>query len=41
VPVIQQNHSEVARSFTGLAATLTEADDSSKRGGGWSLFKTV
>src|SRR5579863_6108925 len=40
VPVIQQNHSEVARSFSGLAATLTEADESGKRGG-WSLFKTV
>ncbi|HLK32745.1 MAG TPA: AAA family ATPase [Terriglobales bacterium] len=40
VPVIQQNHSEVARSFTGLAATLTEADESGKRTG-WSLFKTV
>jgi pilus assembly protein CpaE len=40
VPVIQQNHSEVARSFTGLAATLTENDESNKRGG-WSLFKTV
>ncbi len=40
VPVIQQNHSEVARSFTGLAAMLTENDESNKRGG-WSLFKTV
>jgi pilus assembly protein CpaE len=40
VPVIQQNHSEVARSFTGLATALTEADESGKRMG-WSLFKTV
>jgi pilus assembly protein CpaE len=40
VPVIQQNHSEVARSFAGLAAALTEADEGSKRTG-WSLFKTV
>ena len=40
VPVIQQNHSEVARSFSGLAAALTEADDAGKRVN-WSLFKTV
>jgi pilus assembly protein CpaE len=40
VPVIQQNHSEIARSFTGLAAALTETSDTNSRAG-WSLFKTV
>jgi pilus assembly protein CpaE len=40
VPVIQQNHSEVARSFSGLAAAITEADEAGKRVS-WSLFKTV
>ena len=40
VPVIQQNHSEIARSFSGLAAALTDSDDSGKRMT-WSLFKTV
>jgi len=39
VPVIQQNHSEIARSFSGLATTLTENDDVKRPG--WSLFKTV
>jgi pilus assembly protein CpaE len=39
VPVIQQNHSEIARSFAGLATTLTENDDVKRPG--WSLFKTV
>jgi pilus assembly protein CpaE len=40
VPVIQQNHSEIARSFSGLAAALTETSEASTRAG-WSLFKTV
>jgi len=40
VPVISQNHSEIARSFAGLAAALTEDGDSTRRAG-WSLFKTV
>jgi len=40
VPVIQQNHSEIARSFTGLASALSQSDDQSRRAG-WSLFKTV
>jgi pilus assembly protein CpaE len=40
VPVISQNHSEIARSFAGLAAALTEEGDSTPRAG-WSLFKTV
>lgn len=39
VPVITQNHSEVARSFSGLAAALTEAEDSKRRS--WSLFRTT
>lgn len=40
VPVLQQNHSEIARSFTGLAAALTQDEAESKRTS-WSLFKTV
>ncbi len=40
VPVLQQNHSEIARSFTGLAAVLTQDEAESKRSS-WSLFKTV
>lgn len=40
VPVLQQNHTEIARSFTGLAARLTENDLDVKRKA-WSLFKTV
>jgi pilus assembly protein CpaE len=40
VPVLQQNHSEIARSFTGLAAALTQEEAESKRTS-WSLFKTV
>ena len=39
VPVIQQNHSEIARSFAGLAAALTENDGG--KNASWSLFKTV
>jgi pilus assembly protein CpaE len=38
VPVMQQNHSEMARTFMGLAATLTENDAPVKRAA-WSLFK--
>lgn len=38
VPVMQQNHSEMARSFIGLAASLTENDAPVKRAA-WSLFK--
>ena len=37
---MQQNHTEIARSFTGLAARLTENDVDVKRTT-WSLFKTV
>jgi len=40
VPVLQQNHTEIARSFAGLAARLTENDLDVKRRA-WSLFKTV
>jgi pilus assembly protein CpaE len=39
-PVMQQNHTEIARSFSGLAALLTQNDDNVKRSA-WSLFKTV
>jgi pilus assembly protein CpaE len=40
VPVMQQNHTEIARCFTALAGHLTESDDEVKRKA-WSLFKTV
>jgi len=40
VPVMAQNHTEIARSFAGLAARLTENDLEVKRKA-WSLFKTV
>jgi Flp pilus assembly CpaE family ATPase len=40
VPLMQQNHTEIARSFNGLAAALTQNDDDVKRSA-WSLFKTV
>jgi len=40
IPLMHQNHSEIARSFTGLAARLTEDDVDVKRTA-WSLFKTV
>jgi pilus assembly protein CpaE len=39
-PLMQQNHTEIARSFNGLAAQLTANDDDVKRSA-WSLFKTV
>jgi pilus assembly protein CpaE len=40
IPLMQQTHTEVARSFIGLAARLTENDVDVKRAA-WSLFKTV
>jgi pilus assembly protein CpaE len=40
VPLMHQNHTEIARSFSGLANLLTENDDDVKRKA-WSLFKTV
>lgn len=39
-PLMEQNHTEIARSFIGLANALTHNDDQVKRGA-WSLFKTV
>jgi pilus assembly protein CpaE len=38
VPVMQQQHSEMARTFMGLAASLTQNDAPVKRAA-WSLFK--
>jgi len=40
IPVIQQGHTEIARSITGLAEFLTKDDLETKRTA-WSLFKTV
>jgi pilus assembly protein CpaE len=40
IPLMQQSHTDVARSFIGLAAKLTENDVDVKRAA-WSLFKTV
>jgi pilus assembly protein CpaE len=40
IPLSQQNNTEIARSFAGLAARLTEDDLDVKRKA-WSLFKTV
>ena len=40
VPLMHQNNTEIARSFTGLAVRLTENDVDVKRAA-WSLFKTV
>jgi pilus assembly protein CpaE len=39
-PLMDQNHTEIARSFVGLAQKLTENDEQVKRAA-WSLFKTV
>ena len=39
IPVIQQNHSDIARSFAGLAAALTEGETFARKT--WSLFKTA
>jgi len=39
-PVMQQNHTEIAKSFIGLATQLTAEHDDVKRTA-WSLFKTV
>jgi pilus assembly protein CpaE len=39
-PVMQQDHTEIARSFSGLANRLTENDLDVKRKA-WSLFKSV
>src|SRR5437879_1557862 len=40
IPLMSQNHTEIARSFTALASLLTEHDEEAKRTA-WSLFKTV
>jgi len=40
VPLLQQTHTEIARAFTGLAASLTENEPDVKRKA-WSLFKTM
>jgi pilus assembly protein CpaE len=40
IPLMQQNHTEIAKAFIGLAACLTENDVDVKRAA-WSLFKTV
>jgi pilus assembly protein CpaE len=40
IPLMQQNHTEIARAFTGLAGCLTENDQDVKRAA-LSLFKTV
>lgn len=40
IPIMQQNHTEIARSFAGLASLLTENDHEVKRQA-WSLFKTI
>jgi pilus assembly protein CpaE len=40
VPLMGQNHTEIARAFHGLANVLTQNDDDVKRSA-WSLFKTV
>jgi pilus assembly protein CpaE len=40
IPPLNQNHTEVARAFLGLAARLTENDSEVKRST-WSMFKTV
>jgi pilus assembly protein CpaE len=40
IPLMNQNHTEIARSFAGLAALLTQDDDEVKRTT-WSMFKTA
>jgi len=40
IPLMQQSNTEIARSFSGLAAALTQNDDDVKRTT-WSMFKTV
>lgn len=39
-PVVTQNHSDLARSFVGLATALTQANTDTNRKS-WSLFKTA
>jgi pilus assembly protein CpaE len=40
VPIVQQNHSEMARSFAILAAAIARPNEDTKKKG-WSLFKTA
>jgi pilus assembly protein CpaE len=40
IPVVQQNHSEMARCFASFAAALCESNEDNKKKG-WSLFKTA
>lgn len=40
IPLMNQNHTEIARSFAGLAGLLTQDDDEVKRTA-WSMFKTA
>lgn len=40
IPLMNQNHTEIARSFAGLAGLLTQDDDEVKRSA-WSMFKTA
>ncbi len=40
IPLMHQNHTEIAKAFIGLAGRLTENDIEVKRAA-WSLFKTV
>jgi pilus assembly protein CpaE len=40
VPLMEQGHTEISRSFSGLAAELTQNDADVKRAA-WSLFKSV
>jgi pilus assembly protein CpaE len=40
IPLMQQSYTEIAKSFSGLAAVLTDDDIDVKRKA-WSLFKTV
>jgi pilus assembly protein CpaE len=38
-PVVSSNHTEISRAFAGLAAALSQGEDSKRRT--WSLFKTA
>jgi pilus assembly protein CpaE len=40
IPLMNQNHTEIARSFSGLAGLLTQDDDEVKRSA-WSMFKAA
>jgi pilus assembly protein CpaE len=40
IPLMNQNHTDIARSFAGLAGLLTQDDDEVKRTA-WSMFKTA